>query len=87
MAKELLNPGGAGGGHRLPGFLQGFPYGFPQPPPGQTDTLWSRQVVLAVGGELAGRKHPGGAGKQLLLRLVTCHKWGPAGIDTGPSTA
>ncbi|GAB0181495.1 mitochondrial enolase superfamily member 1 [Grus japonensis] len=36
----------------------GFQYSFPQPPPRETDVLWSRQVVCVVGGELADRLHP-----------------------------
>jgi len=36
---------------------------FPQPPPRETDALQSRQVVCAVGGELADRLHLEGNGK------------------------
>ena len=50
-------------GEQWTGFLQGFQYGFPQPPPKETDALQSRQVVCAVGGELSDRPHPEGGGK------------------------
>jgi len=51
------------GGHCLLGFIQGLLYGFPQPPPRETDVLWSRQVVHVVGGELTDSSHPEGSGK------------------------
>ncbi|KAK4821749.1 hypothetical protein QYF61_000810 [Mycteria americana] len=51
----------------------------------QTDALRSRQVVCAVGGELAARLHPEGGGKWLLFNLATCHKWVPQGQILGPT--
>lgn len=61
------------GGHCLPGFLQSFRYGFPQPPPGETGMLWSRQVVCAVFGEAADQliQSTWHAGKLLHSKPVT----------------
>lgn len=47
----------------LPRFLQAFRYSFPEPPPREMDALQSRQVVHAVGAELADRPPPEGGGK------------------------
>lgn len=43
-------------------FLQGFRYGFPEPPPRETNVLQSRQAVCVVGGELADRPPSEGGG-------------------------
>lgn len=59
----VLSWWGMSGGHDLPGFLQGCWYGFPQPPPRETDVLQPRQVVCAVDGELADKPHPEDGGK------------------------
>lgn len=45
-------------GHYLPGFLQGFPYGSPQPTLRETYLLLSRQVACVVAGEWAHKLHP-----------------------------
>lgn len=50
---NLLSCYWVSGGHCLPGFLQGSPYSFPQPPPGEAVVLWPRQGVHRVGGDLA----------------------------------
>jgi len=55
---NLLSWCGMSGGRCLLGFLQGFQYSFPQPPPRETDALRLRQVVHAVHGEPADRLHP-----------------------------
>lgn len=70
----------------LLGFLQGFQCSFPWPSPRENDALQSRQVVSAVGGELAERTYSEGSGKWLLFQLATCHEWDPPGIDIGPNT-
>ena len=42
-------------------------------------------MVRAVGGELADRLHPEVGGKSLLFKVATWHRWGPPGIDSGPT--
>lgn len=68
--------------HQLTGFFQGFQYSFPQSPPREADVSESGQVVQAVDGELASNQHPECGGKWL-LKLATCHKWGPQGSVLG----
>lgn len=67
--RNFLSWCGASSGHCLPGFIQGFWWCFPQPPPRASDTLRSGQA--SVQWELADQLHP--EGEQLLSKLATCH--------------
>lgn len=75
------------GGHCPPGFLQGFPYSFPQPPPREMDVSWPRRVVHEmVVGELTDQQHP-----EVVLNSSSSHwgpvitRWGPQGSILGPT--
>lgn len=70
------------GGHRLPGFLQGSLYSFPQPPPGEAVVLWPRQGVHRVGGDLPD---PGQASITCLQTDSLAQGMSP-GTDTEPCT-
>lgn len=67
---NLFGRCGVSRGHYLPGFFQGFQYGFSQSLPGETDALQSRQVVCDW---LAGNT------QQVEEKLARCHRWGPPG--------
>ncbi|KAK4826303.1 LOW QUALITY PROTEIN: hypothetical protein QYF61_007150, partial [Mycteria americana] len=50
--------------------------------PEQTRKIQIEWVVYEVDRKLASRSHLEDGNQWLLLRLATCHKWGPPGIDT-----
>lgn len=60
--------------------LRSFGCGVPGAP-GETEAFGARQVVSAVGGELADRPHPEGGGKRLIFKLG-CHSFQMSALNT-----
>jgi len=48
------------------------------------DKLAKYSLVGGLVRKSAKRQRSEGGGREVLLRLAACHKWGPPGINTGP---